>query len=50
VLGVDAAGIIEQAGAKVSDWLPGDRVFYHTTWRKDMSEARLSLSWCNGQP
>src|SRR5258708_10269792 len=42
VLGVDAAGIIEQAGAKASDWLPGDRVFYHTTWRKPGTYAELN--------
>ena len=42
VLGVDAAGIIEQAGAKVSDWLPGDRVFYHTTWRRPGAYAELN--------
>jgi NADPH:quinone reductase len=42
VLGVDAAGIIEQVGAKVSDWLPGDRVFYHTTWRRPGPYAELN--------
>jgi NADPH2:quinone reductase len=34
VLGVDGAGIVEQVGAQVTNWRPGDRVFYHTTWRR----------------
>jgi NADPH2:quinone reductase len=42
VLGVDAAGVIEQVGAKVTDWRPGDRVFYHTTWRRSGTYAELN--------
>ncbi len=29
VLGLDVAGVIDRVGAKVSEWKPGDRVFYH---------------------
>jgi NADPH:quinone reductase-like Zn-dependent oxidoreductase len=42
VLGVDAAGVIEQVGAEVTDWRPGDRVFYHTTWRRAGTYAELN--------
>jgi NADPH2:quinone reductase len=42
VLGVDAAGVIEQVGTEVTDWRPGDRVFYHTTWRRPGTYAELN--------
>ena len=42
VLGVDAAGVIEQVGLHVNDWRPGDRVFYHATWRRQGTYAELS--------
>jgi NADPH:quinone reductase len=42
VLGVDASGVIEQVGAKVTDWGVGDRVLYHTTWRRTGTFAELS--------
>jgi D-arabinose 1-dehydrogenase-like Zn-dependent alcohol dehydrogenase len=42
VLGVDAAGVIEQVGGNVTDWRPGDRVLYHTTWRRHGTYAELS--------
>jgi NADPH:quinone reductase len=42
VLGVDAAGVIEQVGREVTDWRPGDRVFYHTTWRRAGTYAELN--------
>jgi NADPH2:quinone reductase len=43
VLGVDAAGVIEKIGPKVIDWQPGDRVFYHTTWRRPGTYAELNV-------
>src|SRR6516165_9394363 len=42
VLGVDAAGVIEQVGVNVTGWRPGDRVLYHATWRRDGTYAELS--------
>jgi NADPH:quinone reductase len=42
VLGVDAAGVIEQVGTEVTDWQTGDRVFYHTTWRRPGTYAELN--------
>jgi NADPH:quinone reductase len=42
VLGVDAAGVIEQVGANVTGWRPGDRVLYHATWRRNGTYAELS--------
>ena len=42
VLGVDAAGVIEQVGANVTGWRPGDRVLYHATWRRRGTYAELS--------
>jgi NADPH:quinone reductase-like Zn-dependent oxidoreductase len=42
VLGVDAAGVIEQVGAEVTGWQRGDRVFYHTTWRRPGTYAELN--------
>ena len=42
VLGVDAAGVIEQVGLQVNDWRPGDRVFYHATWRRPGTYAEFS--------
>ena len=42
VLGVDGAGVIEQVGAEVTDWQSGDRVFYHTTWRRPGTYAELN--------
>ena len=41
MLGVDVAGVIEMLGEEVTSWNPGERVFYHTTWRKDGSYARV---------
>ena len=41
VLGVDAAGTIEQVGPEVSGWQPGDRVFYVSTWRRPGTYAEL---------
>ncbi|HET9377167.1 MAG TPA: zinc-binding dehydrogenase [Chthoniobacterales bacterium] len=42
VLGVDAAGVIEEVGTEVTDWRPGDRVFYHATWRRPGTYAELN--------
>jgi NADPH:quinone reductase len=42
VLGVDAAGVIDRAGHNVTDWQPGERVFYHSTWRRDGTYAELN--------
>ena len=41
-LGVDAAGVVEQIGAKVTNWRAGDRVLYHTTWRRPGTYAELN--------
>jgi NADPH:quinone reductase len=43
VLGVDAAGVVEQIGAHVADWRPGDRVFYHSTWREPGTYSELQV-------
>jgi len=42
VLGVDVAGVIEQVGGKIDGWRPGDRVFYHATWRRPGAYAELN--------
>ena len=44
VLGVDVAGVIEILGEGVTSWNPGERVFYHTTWRKDGSYAEFNVA------
>ena len=44
VLGVDVAGVIEMLGEGVTSWNPGERVFYHTTWRKDGSYAEFNVA------
>ena len=44
VLGVDVAGVIEMLGEGVASWNPGERVFYHTTWRKDGSYAEFNVA------
>ena len=44
VLGVDVAGVIETLGEGVDSWNLGDRVFYHTTWRKDGSYAEFNVA------
>src|SRR5208283_3492680 len=44
VLGVDIAGVIETLGEGVDSWNLGDRVFYHTTWRKDGSYAEFNVA------
>ena len=44
VLGVDVAGVIETLGEGVNSWNPGERVFYHTTWRKDGSYAEFNVA------
>jgi NADPH2:quinone reductase len=44
VLGVDVAGVIETLGEGVDLWNLGDRVFYHTTWRKDGSYAEFNVA------
>ena len=42
MLGVDAAGVIEQVGSNVTDWQPDERVFYHATWRRQGTYAELN--------
>src|SRR5262245_48213594 len=44
VLGVDVAGVIETLGEEVNSWSPGERVFYHTSWRKDGSYAEFNIA------
>jgi len=44
VLGVDVAGVIETMGEGVISWNRGDKVFYHTTWRKDGSYAEFNVA------
>lgn len=44
MLGVDVAGVIEMLGEGVTSWNPGERVFYHTTWRKDGSYAEFNVA------
>jgi NADPH:quinone reductase len=44
VLGVDVAGVIEMLGEGVTSWNPGERVFYHTTWRRDGSYAEFNVA------
>ena len=44
VLGVDVAGVIEMLGEGVTSWNTGERVFYHTTWRKDGSYAEFNVA------
>jgi Alcohol dehydrogenase GroES-like domain len=44
VLGVDVAGVIETIGEGVISWNRGDKVFYHTTWRKDGSYAEFNVA------
>jgi NADPH:quinone reductase len=43
VLGVDSAGAVEQVGQDVTHWQLGDRVFYHTTWRRNGVYAELNV-------
>jgi NADPH:quinone reductase len=43
ILGVDAAGVVEQIGRDITNWQPGDRVFYYTTWRRDGAYAELNI-------
>jgi NADPH:quinone reductase len=42
VLGVDVAGVIDQVGGHAKGWRPGDRVFYHATWRRPGAYAELN--------
>ena len=44
VLGVDVAGVIEALGEGVDLWNLEDRVFYHTTWRKEGSYAEFNVA------
>lgn len=44
VLGVDVAGVIEMLGEEVNSRSPGERVFYHTTWRKEGSYAEFNVA------
>jgi NADPH2:quinone reductase len=44
VLGVDVAGVVEMLGEGVNSWNPGERVFYHTTWRRDGSYAEFNVA------
>jgi NADPH2:quinone reductase len=44
VLGVDVAGVLEMLGEGVDSWKPGERVFYHTTWRRDGSYAEFNIA------
>jgi NADPH2:quinone reductase len=44
VLGVDVAGVIETTGEGVISWNRGDKVFYHTTWRKEGSYAEFNVA------
>ena len=44
ILGVDVAGVIETIGEGVISWNRGDKVFYHTTWRKDGSYAEFNVA------
>jgi NADPH:quinone reductase len=43
VLGVDAAGVIEQVGTNVTGWRPGDRVLDHATWRRNGTYAEMNV-------
>jgi NADPH:quinone reductase-like Zn-dependent oxidoreductase len=50
VLGVDVAGVIETLGEGVNSWSPGERVFYHASWRRDGSYAEFNVAPAHTSP
>jgi NADPH:quinone reductase len=44
ILGVDVAGVIEAVGEGVGNWRVGNKVFYHTTWRRPGSYAEFNVA------